>query len=107
MEEGKFTFNYIQAHATVQLGRGGLGGLQKKIQKLGRFVVLQTQWCVIYCTLKALSGIYSGSGDFPCKAAGLTCKPGLPLAPSRPLARPKPPVCARMKTSLVQARRGR
>lgn len=26
---------------------------------------------VIYCTLKAHSGIYSGSGDFPCKACRL------------------------------------
>lgn len=45
MEEGKFTFNCIQAHATVQLEKGG--GHYKKIQKLGRFVVLQTQWCDI------------------------------------------------------------
>lgn len=32
--------------------------------------------CVIYCTLTACSGIYSDSGDFPCKAAVLTGKPG-------------------------------
>lgn len=56
---------------------------------------------VIYCTLKAHSGIYSGSGDFPCKAAGLTCKPGLPLAPSRPLAAQKP---SSVKSSPVQRR---
>lgn len=31
---------------------------------------------VIYCTLTACSGIYSNSGDFPCKAAVLTGKPG-------------------------------
>ena len=56
---------------------------------------------VIYCTLKAHSGIYSGSGDFPCKAAGLTCKPGLPLAPSRPLAAQKP---SSVKSPPVQRR---
>ena len=33
MEEGKFTFNCIQAHATVQLGRKRRGGLQKKTTK--------------------------------------------------------------------------
>lgn len=46
MEEGKFTFNCIQAHATVQSGKKE-GDYKKKLQKLGRFVVLQTQWCDI------------------------------------------------------------
>lgn len=31
---------------------------------------------LIYCTLRACSSIYSDSGDFPCKAAVLTGKPG-------------------------------
>lgn len=55
MEEGKLTYNCIQTPVTVQLGKvcvrqemGGGGDYKKeKLQKLGRFVVLETQRCDI------------------------------------------------------------
>lgn len=61
-------------------GGWGRGSLKKK-----QAALWSLKPCgVIYCTLQAHSGIYSSSGDFPCKAAGLTCKPELPLSPSQP-----------------------
>lgn len=50
MEEGGLTFNCIQTHATVQLAKTAVvvqGDYKKGLQKLGRFVVLETQWCDI------------------------------------------------------------
>lgn len=77
---GLNTFNCIQTHACVQSGEkkkgsGGGGGsgvpLQKRNYKNEVGLRSVKPSGVIYCTLKARSGIYSGSGGFPCKACRL------------------------------------
>lgn len=79
---------------------GGSGTTKKKNYKnwIGLWPLKPSG--VIYCALKAHSGIYSGSGEFPCKAAGLTCKPGLPLRSQEPTCPPQTHV--RVKTPPAQ-----
>lgn len=47
---------------------------------------------MIYCALKAFGGIYSNTGDFPCKAAVLASKPGGGRRGWGPLARADNPL---------------
>lgn len=67
MEEGGLTFNCIQTHATVQLAKTAAVVEGDYKNWVGLWSLKPSG--VIYCTLKAHRGIYSGSGDFPCKAA--------------------------------------
>lgn len=88
-EGGKLAFNCVQADCTFGKERGG--GTERRNYKNPVGLWSLKPSVVIYCTLKARSGIYSGSGDFPCKAAGLTRKPGL-----RRRSRPNPPASAQL-----------
>lgn len=84
-------YNCVQAGGRVQLaggkvGSGGgigvtgttteRGGTPTQKIKTRFFLWRMEPGGVMYRTPKACTGIYSDSGDFPCKAAVLTWKPG-------------------------------